>query len=227
MMDRPKWIDASDDYTIWLSFANAGMLNKGNLYCLDHAISHLPTNDPIVEIGSFAGLSVNLITYYKRKYGRANKLITCDKWDFEGAKPGKMLGESPILHDDYRQFVRDTFIRNVRFFSGYDLPYTVEMFSDELFGAWRSGQASPDVFGRQVQLGGPISFCYIDGNHSYEFARRDFEHTDEFLVSGGFILFDDSADGSKWQVCRVIEEVKASGRYDVVAANPNYLFVKR
>jgi len=226
-VSQTNWIDSSDVYTGWLCFANAGMLSKGNLYCFDHAVRHLPTDDPIVEIGSFAGLSANLLTYYKRKHGRSNRLITCDKWLFEGAKPGATLGESRILHDDYRRFVRDTFIRNVRFFSGEDLPYTVEMDSDEFFSAWKKGQTEPDVFGRQVQLGGPISFCYIDGNHKYEYARRDFEHTDEFLVPKGFVLFDDSADGLQWEVCRVIEEVKASGRYEVVAANPNYLFVKR
>ncbi len=112
-------------------------------------------------------------------------------------------------------------------FSRYDLPYTLEMFSEELFEAWRQSQTVTDVFGRAVQLGGPISFCYIDGNHSYECARRDFENSDAFLEAGGFILFDDSADGSGWGVRRVIDEVKSSGNYDRVIENPNYLFRKR
>jgi hypothetical protein len=47
------------------------------------------------------------------------------------------------------------------------------------------------------------------------------------LERGGFILFDDSADSSGWEVRRVAEEVKASGKYHVVIKNPKYLFVKR
>ena len=83
------------------------------------------------------------------------------------------------------------------------------------------------MFGRETQLGGPIAFCFIDGNHSYEFARRDFENTDRHLQPGGFILFDDSGDGSDWGVCKVVAEVAATGRYELIATNPNYLFKKR
>lgn len=103
----------------------------------------------------------------------------------------------------------------------------IELFSDEFFQAWRSSRAVQDIFGRPIALGGPISFCYIDGNHSYDFVKRDFENVDAFLERGGFILFDDSEDGSAWEVCRVVQEVRASGRYDLVIKNPNYLFRKK
>jgi len=102
----------------------------------------------------------------------------------------------------------------------------VEMFSDEFFAAWERREAERDVLGRDVTLGGPISLCYIDGNHSYAFARRDFENADRHLENGGFILFDDSGDGSGWEVCRVVKEVIKGGRYEMVARNPNYLFRK-
>jgi hypothetical protein len=54
----------------------------------------------------------------------------------------------------------------------------------------------------------------------------DFELADECLEEGGFMLFDDSGDASGCEVCRVIEEVKATGRYELVIANPNYMFRK-
>jgi Methyltransferase domain len=76
-------------------------------------------------------------------------------------------------------------------------------------------------------LGGAISFCYIDGNHSYDFAKLDFENCDRFLEKGGFMLFDDSADGSDWDVCKVVQEVIATGRYDLIAKNPNYFFRRK
>jgi hypothetical protein len=216
------------EYLSWLSFAHAGMLSRGNVWSMDYAIRNLPSEAPILEIGSFCGLSTNVITYLKEKYKVKNPLITCDKWIFEGAEGCGMLGDSQsVSHAEYKQFVRETFLRNVQMFSRSDLPFTIELFSDELFGAWATFQKHQDVFGREVRLGGPISFCYIDGNHSYAFARRDFENCDRFLEKGGFILFDDSADGSEWEVCKVVQEVVETRHYDLIAKNPNYFFKKK
>jgi len=220
-------IDISDEYVNWLCFANAGMLHRGNLYCFDYALRNLPSRAPLVEIGSFCGLSTNLLTYYKQRHGRANPLITSDRWEFEGAQNGHKLGASSVGHTEYSAFVRETYLRNIQMFSREDLPYTVEKLSDDFFAAWRAREEVTDVLGRPVKLGGPISFCYIDGNHTYEYAKRDFEHADEFLEAGGFLLFDDSADGSEWEVCRVVAEVLGSNRYELVVKNPNYLFRKR
>jgi hypothetical protein len=219
-----SYINLTDDYVAYLTFANAGMLNKGNLLCFDYAIRNLPSNRPIVEIGSFCGLSTNLLAYYKQKHVADNPIFTCDRWDFEGANGN--VGSSEIPHSEYRAFVRDSYIRNVKMFSRCGLPHTVEKLSNDFFEAWEREKTVTDVFGARVKLGGPISFCYIDGNHAYDFARKDFLNTDYFLEPGGFILFDDSADGSHWEVCRVIEEVKALPNYRVVAKNPNYLFQK-
>lgn len=218
------YINLTDDYIAYLSFVNAGMLNKGNLLCFDYALSHLPSTNPIVEIGSFCGLSTNLLGYFKQRHGVTSPIFNCDRWEFEGAEGN--VGDSQIAHSEYRTFVRESYIRNVRMFSGDALPHTIEALSDDFFIDWARGQRATDVFGRTAQLGGPISFCYIDGNHSYDYARRDFENADRFLERGGFILFDDSADGSPWEVCRVIEEVKRLPNYRVVVKNPNYLVQK-
>ena len=79
----------------------------------------------------------------------------------------------------------------------------------------------------KVQLGGKISFAYIDGNHYYDYAKRDFENVDKNLEIGGFILFDDSADtADKFEVWRVIDEIKKSGKYEIIKNNPNYLMKK-
>jgi hypothetical protein len=226
--DEPSVIDISDEYIRWLCYANAGMLDRGNLYCFDYAISHLVSDAPMLEIGSFCGLSTNVLSYYKKLHQITNPLITCDKWMFESAEKGGALSEHTLLtHDEYRDFVKSTYLRNVNMFSRDDLPHTVEVFSDEFFAAWRESRQVVDVFGRSVRLGGPISFCYVDGNHSYEYVRRDFENCDEFLEPGGFIFFDDSADGSGWDVCRLMPEVQKSGRYELIIKNPHYLFRKQ
>ena len=88
-MEPPvKRTEVSDEYVKWLCFANAGMLDTGNLHLIDTAMKQLPSAAPILEIGSFCGLSANVLTHYKRKYGAKNRLVTCDKWEFENAGKG-------------------------------------------------------------------------------------------------------------------------------------------
>ena len=75
----------------------------------------------------------------------------------------------PLTHDVYRAYVRESYLRNVPPPSApaYCLT-TIEALSDEFtLQLWESGVKVTDVFHRPAQLGGPISFCFIDGNHSY------------------------------------------------------------
>ena len=101
-------------FITWLMFANPGMLDNGNIYCFEYAIEHLPSNSPIVEIGSFCGLSTNLISFYLRKNNKSNKLITCDKWIFETADLNSTIGQSEISQTNYREFVKDSFMEQVK-----------------------------------------------------------------------------------------------------------------
>lgn len=217
-------INISDNFVGWLCYANPGMLNRGNLYCFDYAIKKLPSDDPILEIGSFCGLSTNLLTYYKQLNGKKNRLITCDKWLVE--RKYETLGKTDIPHTEYREFIKENYVRNVKFFSRHDLPWTVELLSDEFFNAWDRKEKTSDVLARPITLGGKFSFCYIDGAHTYDQSKRDFENCDRHLVKGGFILFDDSADGTEWEVCQLVKEIAQGGEYELVMKNPNYLFRK-
>lgn len=216
---------AHDEFLAWLRLANAGMLHDGNVYAMDWAIERLPSSAPVLEIGSFCGLSANAMTYLLGKHGKPNRLVTCDKWIFEDYE-GENLGTSDIPHTAFREHVKETFLRNVRFFSRHRLPHTIEVFSDEFFDLWKRRAAVLDVFDRSTPMGGPISFAYIDGNHTYPYAKRDFEHTDRHLEVGGFILFDDSSDRNLCGLTRLMREVEHTGRYEVVMKNPNYLFRK-
>src|SRR3569623_1568427 len=151
VINTPETIILKDEYIEWLTFANAGMLHKGNLYCIDFVAKHIKSNNPIVEIGSFCGLSTNIISYYFNKYNKRNKIITSDKWEFEGKSKG-MLGESCITHDHYKEFVKNSFIRNVQFFSNFNLPYAIETFSDEFFELWENYSEAKDIFERNITL---------------------------------------------------------------------------
>lgn len=226
IIDPPPTINIiNDEYITWLCYANAGMFEKGNLYSIDYAISHLPSSAPILEIGTFCGLSTNVITHFKRKRNVSNPLLTCDKWEFENVNGRSKIADSPVLFSEYRMFSKNSYIRNIEMFSRDDLPFTFEMTANEFFDAWSGRKNCADVLGRSFNLGGPISFCYIDGNHTYEYAKQDFLHCDSYLETGGFVLFDDSTLG-EFSLHKLMPEIMAMKRYGLVAANPYHLFQK-
>jgi hypothetical protein len=209
-----------------LCYANAGMLERGNITCFDHVVQNLRSGSSMLEIGSFCGLSTNVITYLNTRHKKHARLFTCDEWKFEGLDRGATLPDSTLKVDQYQQFVREAFLRNVSFFSGSDRPHTIEVSSERFFSLWQEGAEVTDVFERRVRLGGPLHFVYIDGNHSYDGARQDFENSDKVLASGGFILFDDSSPSSPYDCYRVAQEVQRDSRYRLVMRNPNFLFQK-
>lgn len=215
--------DFEDEYVDWLLLVNAGMQRRGNIHLFDLAIRTAPEAS-FLEIGSFAGLSANIIQHLKRKHGRREPLFTCDKWIFEG--DADLPIDAPVSAEDLRAYVRESFKRSVRRFNDGDLPFTVEATSDEFFLAWRKRARVEDVFGRTEELGGPLGFCFVDGNHQEEFVQRDFEHCDEHLLTGGLILFDDSTPEAIGDVSTVVRRVARDRRYEVVARNPNWLFRK-
>lgn len=214
------WTDISNEYTEWLCSANAGWLNRGNLLGFEIGTRCMPAGTNIVEIGSYLGLSTNLIAYYKRLHGRTEKTVTCDCWRPyvpKGALPNPGL---------FGAFTKQTYIQNIRMFSANDLPWTVEATSDDFFEHWKRGTQARDVLGRPMQLGGPIGFCYIDALHSYEASWKDFTNADASLVAGGFVLFDDSSDDSNWGVKQTVAAIAQMPNYELVFKNPNYMFRK-
>jgi hypothetical protein len=202
------------------------MLARGNVYAMRFALENLPSTKPVLEIGSFCGLSTNVISYFLSVKGRKNRIFSCDIWIFEGAENGGNLGDSQISYQQYHDFVKSNFIRNVAFFSPNNKPYTIESFSDEFFASWKEGETVVDVFGSNIKLGGEISFCYVDGNHTYEFAQRDFDNVDQHLEVGGYILFYDSSDDNPFGLTRLMNEIENKLNYELVMKNPNYLFKK-
>lgn len=225
-ISRIKTIEIKNEYLDWLMFANAGMMNKGNIYLFDYAIKNIKTNSPIIEIGSFCGLSTNIISYFLKKYVKTNTIITSDKWFFEGGEKSDFMGDSNIKAVEYREFVKQSYIRNIQTFSKQNLPFTIEEFADDFFKLWQDNAIQKDVLGREIKLGGKISFCFIDGNHSYDFVKNDFENTDKFLEKDGFILFDDSAGYYDFGSSKLMKEILKNPKYKLACKNPNYLFQK-
>lgn len=219
------------------SVAGEGMLTEGNIFCFDHAIRHLPPEGAVLEIGSFGGMSTNVIAALLRRHGARRPFFTCDPWIYEGFHDknrshdahymNHIDGSDSITRAEYCDFIRESFVRSTQFFSRAALPHTFQMTSNDFFEKWRGHKTLEDVFGNRTQLGGPLAFCYVDGSHEYEQARRDVENSLEFLVPGGWILLDDSADFLAFGSVRLAQELRQHGDLDLVLKNPNYLFRKK
>src|SRR5438128_885335 len=70
------------------SVIGEGMLHEGNIYLFDYAIKNLPSEVNILEIGTYGGLSTNLILYLLKKHSKKNVLFGCDPWVYESSQKG-------------------------------------------------------------------------------------------------------------------------------------------
>jgi hypothetical protein len=218
----------ADEYLAWLCQVLGGFLSPGdgNIAGLSYAIKNMPENGAVIEIGSFLGLSTNIIAYLTMKHGRKNQFFSCDPWVFEEtAKPvGGYFDASSI---EFREYVKNVFRLSLEIFSRDRMPHAIESTSEQFRRDWDSVSAVNDIFGRVALLGGPISFAYIDGAHTYEAAKHDFLGIDRHLLPGGFMLFDDSSDGSSFECKKVVADVISNPMYELAFTTPNYLFRKR
>jgi hypothetical protein len=69
-----------DGTMVWLSFINPGMLTKGNLDLFAYCIDRLPNSTgAVIEIGSWAGLSLNHLILLLKKMQRRNPVFSVDE----------------------------------------------------------------------------------------------------------------------------------------------------
>ena len=208
-------------------------MHPGNIFLISQAIQQMPEGGCVLEIGSYAGLSANLMTYFMQKQQRNATLFCCDAWVYEGFHDEKgmvtpwMDGRDDVKRTEYMAYIKTSYIQAAKLLSEQHLPHAIHLDSDTFFGAWAARETLLDVFERKVKLGGSIAFAYIDGNHAYDFAKRDFENVAKFLLPGGFVLLDDSAKHQAFGSARLAQEIRKHPDFEVVLANPHYLFRKR
>lgn len=226
---------AHDDFILRLrsSVIGEGMLHPGNVYLMDQAIRQMPSGGVVLEVGSYAGLSSVLLRYLLDRAGRNVDIFCCDAWIYEGYhdQAGKSSdtidGRLDVRRADFTAYIKQAFIQSNQLLSRHRLPYAFHLESDTFFDLWHQGQSATDVFGRNVTLGGAISFAYIDGNHAYDYARRDVENAALHLLPGGYLLLDDSAEHQRFGSAQLAKELCQHPLFETVLANPHFLFRKK
>lgn len=74
--------------------------------------------------------------------------------------------------------------------------------------------ADPAIVEKTRALAGELDFLFIDGDHSYEGAKADFDNYGPLVRKGGVIAFHDILPARWWgsvEVHRLWDEIKAAG----------------
>ena len=77
----------------------------------------------------------------------------------------------------------------------------------------RADSHDPKTFEAVRDLGGAVDFLFIDGDHSYEGAKADFERWQAFVRPDGHVLFHDAVDTGGYGnvypgVAQLVEEIE-------------------
>ena len=72
---------------------------------MSHALRHLPGDAPIVEIGSFHGLSTGVLSHLKQVHAVKNRLFTCDRWA-SWIRRKRIEGSDALTNEEFSEFGR-------------------------------------------------------------------------------------------------------------------------
>jgi cephalosporin hydroxylase len=128
----------------------------------------------VLEIGTWTGGTALLWAHMVSKH--ENGIVFCcdlsfDYGHFRGYEPG-----TNILREYGQQVYKDSPLRN----------YIVEIKGDT---------HDPEFIAKVFQnIARPVDFMFIDGDHTYEGVKADFQNFSSFVKPGGYIAFHDIQD---------------------------------
>ena len=189
-----------------------GWLAEKEAFALHDIAKGLRNHCVIVEIGSWLGKSsVILSQAIKRKRGAKLFCIDPLNADSDPESVGIMRATADGMKSNT---LFQKFSENVH---KYGVPRRIKAlqgYSHEFSSAWTR----------------PIDLLFIDGNHSYEAARRDFEEWSRFVKPGRFLAMHDVSENPSYPhkgPLRVVNEVIAPTREWVQTALVAYTFFAR
>lgn len=180
----------------WFSEAEATEL----MSVAARALSELPHDHSIVEIGSYQGRSTVALASVVRRVRPGQQVVAIDPHDGEISSAGRS--------NEFR-------------------PPTYESFCRNLERAGLSSDVRP-VRQRSTEVAwqGPIGLLLVDGWHDYASVSGDFAHFDQWVGPGGYIAFHDYAPNFP-DVIRFVDEVCGTGRYAFFSQVGDLFVVRR
>lgn len=169
-----------------------GQIRRDEACCLYELARKAKGGGVIVEIGSYRGLSTAALARGSLQ-GAGTPVYAIDP--HEHVDRNAQTGEVVWRYDsrDQRAFLKNMWLAGVA-----QIVRPICLLSGEAVAGWNK----------------PISLLWIDGNHEYQAARKDFEMWERFLVLGGILAFHDSIDPGRGPY-RVVREILAEGRFSL------------
>lgn len=161
--------------------------------------SLLGDNCVYVEIGSYCGASAALMLQHPKK-----TFVHC-------IDPLTL----PPSHYKGTASQEETIKRNLEAFRG-----------ENEYKLWKGLSQSPRILNNMKDIA--IDILFIDGDHSYEAVWRDFKNYQQFVKSGGFIVFDDYLDSLyspqvRLAVDDIVKHIKEKNLpYEIIGSLPNH-----
>jgi predicted O-methyltransferase YrrM len=164
-----------------------GFLPENEIRFLGILAACTPANGVIVEIGSFKGKSTAMLATMARKY-ELGRVVAIDP--HQGLS---YLGpEAPKQSSTFDEFLISLKLAGIGSHVEVQRAY------------------SRDV-GRNWNR--PIRLLWIDGDHSYEGCKEDFDLFSPFLAEGGVVAFHDTLNTFEGPIRVFVEEVLRSDRF--------------
>ena len=164
-----------------------GMCDNDKIYAL-FAIFRQTVKGDVVEIGSWWGKSAFILNRLAHLYD-VGHLLCVDPWLNENLAQGeKMVDSSSAQVDAEEAFA--IFEINLSPYSFNNVNY-LRMPSVDGANSFKKNKCITTATFGTVEYCRKISVLHIDGNHSYESVKLDIESWFDFMLPGGWIIFDD------------------------------------
>jgi predicted O-methyltransferase YrrM len=166
-----------------------GFLGESEARLLGTMAACVPRGGVIVEIGSFKGKSTVMLAKVAAHYG-VGPVVAIDPHNFNNVEL-----EAHRTSPEASSF--NEFLHNVSTAGVGELIEVHRAFSIEVAAEWNR----------------PVSFLWIDGDHSYRGAKADFEGFVRHLLPGGVVAFHDALHEFAGPIRVFVEDVLRSDRF--------------
>jgi len=166
-----------------------GFLGEAEARLLGTIAACVPRGGAIVEIGSFKGKSTVMLGKVAAQYD-LDPVVAIDPHNFNNAElEAHRTSPEASSYSEFLQHLQATGVR--------DRIEVHRAYSTEIAPAWAR----------------PISFLWIDGDHSYRGAKADFDGFAAHVIPGGVIAFHDALHEFAGPIRVFVEDVLRSDRF--------------
>ncbi len=166
-----------------------GESNDDKLAAMMGVFASAPAGD-VVEIGSLMGRSAFVLLYLAWRY-RIGPVLTIDPWRADSAIQRDSPKEFQTLVSEWDfEVLSEGFMVNMVPFRADDHAH-MRLTSENSFKMYAEGATILSRMGGRVAYSGKIAVIHIDGNHDYDYVKKDCKLWLGRMLPGSWLILDD------------------------------------